>query len=448
MATLAGTLGDYFAGFTAKNIPRSQVDTIKRLLLDFLGVTTAGSRTPSGKLAIGHCSITGGAPEATVIGRKLLTSCQQAAFSNAISAHSLELDDVDSRALFHFGPPIIAAALSACEAVGGSGLDLLLGVGGGCEMMSRLSQAANPALRDRGYHTTAVCGAFGAAIAAGLILHLTAEQMTSALGLAGAQASGLMEMYGPSMQKRFNAGPAARNGVTAATLAQMGFTGTDTIFEGERGFARAFCGGTFDPLALTRGLGTEFPVEIEFKAYACARPIHSAIDACLELRPQVLASLHDIQEIVVRRHPAWADYHLNPSPNTYHEAQVSLPFSVAVALKEGRALFEEYQDPYLSDSLIRTLAARVRVVKDPALQTEVTVGVVLKMSLGTVDEVIVPYPKGSLQNPLSRVEMESKFRRLAGQVLPAAALDELQAQVTGLEDVLSIREMTALVRTG
>ena len=58
----------------------------------------------------------------------------------------------------------------------------------------------------------------------------------SALGLAGAQASGLMEMYGPSMQKRFNPGPTARNGVTAALMAKLGFTGAETIFEGERGF--------------------------------------------------------------------------------------------------------------------------------------------------------------------------------------------------------------------
>jgi 2-methylcitrate dehydratase PrpD len=210
MTTLAGTLGEYFAGFSMTNIPGPQVDTLKRLLLDFWGVAAAGSRTPSGNLAIEYAVRTGGVPEATIIGRNLLTCSQQAAFSNAISAHSLELDDVDSRALFHFGPPIIAAALSACEAQGGSGLDLLLGVGAGCEMMSRLSQASNPALRDRGFHTTAVCGAFGATVAVGHILHLTAEKMTSALGLAGAQASGLMEMYGPSMQKRFNAGPAAR----------------------------------------------------------------------------------------------------------------------------------------------------------------------------------------------------------------------------------------------
>ncbi len=70
---------------------------------------------------------------------------------------------------------------------------------------------------------TPVCGVFGATIAAARLMKLDEAQTVSALGMAGAQASGLMEMYGPSMQKRFNPGPAARNGVTAAQMAKLGF---------------------------------------------------------------------------------------------------------------------------------------------------------------------------------------------------------------------------------
>jgi len=79
--------------------------------------------------------------------------------------------------------------------------------------------------------------------------------------LAGAQASGLMEMYGPSMQKRFNPGPSARNGVTAALMARLGFTGAATIFDGERSFCRAFS-DRFDLAELTKGLGRDYPVFI------------------------------------------------------------------------------------------------------------------------------------------------------------------------------------------
>ena len=112
---------------------------------------------------------------------------------------------------------------------------------------------------------------FGATIAAAMLMKLTPNQITSALGKYGWRtcASGLMEMYGPSMQKRFNPGPAARNGVTAAIMAKLGFTGAATIFEGERGFCKAFS-DEFDVSKLTQGLGKEFPIYIEYKP-SCLR---------------------------------------------------------------------------------------------------------------------------------------------------------------------------------
>ena len=140
----------------------------------------------------------------------------QAAFANAISSHSIELDDIDVLALFHFSPPVFSAALAAAEQHGANGKQLLVALAAGCEMMERVSRAANPSLRNRGFHTTPTCGVFGATVAAAKLQRLSPAKLTSAFGLAGAQASGLMEMYGPSMQKRFNPGPAARNGVTAA----------------------------------------------------------------------------------------------------------------------------------------------------------------------------------------------------------------------------------------
>lgn len=445
-STISERLAEHFSGLKWEQVPKDKGQVLKHLILDYLGVAAAGSRTESGSVASAY-ALTGGVPEATVITAGAKTSMGQAALANAISAHSLELDDVDSKALFHFGPPIVSAALAVAEATGASGRTFLAGVAAGCEFMNRLSDAANPALRNKGYHTTAVCGGFAATVAAGRILGLSPEQLVSALGLAGAQASGLMEMYGPSMQKRFNPGPAARNGVTAATMARMGFTGAATIFEGERGFAKAFCDGAFDPEPLLSGLGQGFPVFLEFKAYACARPIHPAIDACLELRKSVPKDLDQISEIVVRRHPAWADYHLNRDPRTYHEAQVSLPFSVGLALRQGEAFFEHYQEPYLSDPVIRRLIPKVTVVKDATLPNGVSVAVAVKVADQVVAATQVDYPRGSLQNPFTTADVIGKFERLAGRALTSEAVRKLPKLVDSIEDAPSLGQITALIAT-
>ena len=221
------------------SIPNKIVEEMKVLLFDYLGVALGGTRTESGRIAAQFSKKLREKGEATIIGFGYRVSAPSAAFSNAILSHSIELDDVDSLAYFHFSPPIFSAALAIAEKKHASGKELIVALAAGCDVMARLSSALNPSHRDKGFHTTAACGIFGAAAAAKL-LGLDLNGIVSTLGLAGAQASGLMEFYGTSMQKRFNPGPAARGGVVSAILASMGFTGAETILEGDRGFLRAY----------------------------------------------------------------------------------------------------------------------------------------------------------------------------------------------------------------
>ena len=266
-ASIAERLSEHFVKMSYSALPDATRSAVKRLALDYLGVALAGSRSESGHVARRYARSIGGKPRSTLIGDGARVPMEIAGFANAICSHSIELDDIDVLALFHFSPPVYSAALAAAEAEGASGKDLIVALAAGCEMMERASRATNNALRNRGFHTTPTCGVFGATVAAGKLLRLDAEQMTSALGLAGAQASGLMEMYGPSMQKRFNPGPTARNGLTAAAIARQGFTGAASIFEGERGFCNAFSGHA-QPQRLVDGLHRSYKLEIEFKPYS------------------------------------------------------------------------------------------------------------------------------------------------------------------------------------
>jgi 2-methylcitrate dehydratase PrpD len=418
---------------------------LKRLLLDYLGVAVAGSRTGSGEVARRFAKSIGGHAQATLIGDAERVPALHAAFANAISSHSVELDDIDVLALFHFSPPVYSAALATAEQVAASGKDLLVALAVGCEMMERVSRSANPSLRNRGYHTTPTCGVFGAAIASAKLLGLSAEAIVSACGLAGAQAGGLMEMYGPSMQKRFNPGPAARNGVTAATMAQLGFTGAATILEGERGFLAAFTDRN-DPSQLVADLDQPYLLDIEFKPYSCARPIHNAIDCALEIRRRNRPDLTAIRRIRMDRHPDWARYHQNKSPSTYHEAQVSLPYSVAVALVDGQALFAQYDNARLHEPLLRKLSSLVEIAVDSTLPRGVSCRITVEMNDGTEFVSQVDYPKGSIQNPMSDAELRAKFDSLAVPVLGTARADELAAIVAHLESCRDVRSMTALLR--
>ncbi len=441
--TAAETMAVHFSSQNFQELPKDRVEQAKTLIRDYLGVALGGSCTDSGKIASRFVLENGESGQSTLIGGAGEKGvADKVALANAIASHSIELDDVDYLALFHFSPPVVSAALAVAEEQGSSGEDFLAAVVAGCEVMSRVSHAANFSLRDRGYHTTPTCGVFGATVAAGKLMGLNSDQMTSALGLAGAQASGLMEMYGPSMQKRFNPGPAARNGVTAAAMARLGFTGAATIFDGERGFLSAFT-DTHDLAALTSDLGPEYQNEFEFKPYSCARPIHNAIDCALDVRGQLTHILSDVRAIKMRRHPKWAHYHQNARPKTYHEAQVSLPYSVAVALIEGAALFPQYSNDKLSDPEILRLAGMVEFVVDDSLPRGVSCLMELTTQDGTMYDSQVDYPKGSLQNPMSRDEMNSKIHMLGDPVIGVAGVNKLIAEVDGLEKADSVKQLMA-----
>ncbi|MCD0503838.1 MmgE/PrpD family protein [Bordetella petrii] len=435
--TIAEQLATHFAKFDYETLTPATRKAVKRLLLDYLGVGVAGSQTGSGKVAREFATVTGGLEQATLIGDGRRVPAMQAALANAISSHSVELDDIDVLALFHFSPPIYSAALATAEQEGKDGRALLAALAAGCEMMERLSRAANNSLRNRAYHTTPTCGIFGAAIASSLLLGNTEAQIVSSLGLAGAQSGGLMEMYGPSMQKRFNPGPASRSGVTAAVMAKLGFTGAATIFEGERGWLKAFTDSN-DPSQLTRGLDQPYELDIEFKPYSCARPIHNAIDCALDIRKKYAPDLDRIKRITMARHPDWALYHQNARPQTYHEAQVSLPYSVAVAFTDGQALFPQYNDARLQEPMLARLSEMLQITVDDTLPRGVSCKLAVEMDDGTKYVSQVDYPKGSIQNSMSDDELRAKFDSLTIPVIGSARSAEAAAMVADIEQCKDI----------
>ena len=445
--TYAHQLAARFSALSYGDIDPGSRAAVKRLLMDYLGVALAGSQSESSRIARRFAKEHGGGtPQARLIGDNARVPMTAAALANAISSHSIELDDIDVLALFHFSPPVFSSALAAAEYTGANGRRLLTALAAGCEMMERASKATNPSLRNRGFHTTPTCGVFGAAVAAGKVLRLSREKMVSALGLAGAQASGLMEMYGPSMQKRFNPGPAARNGVTAALMAQLGFTGADTILEGERGFLKAFSDQSC-PEVLGDGVKQPYELMIEFKPYSCARPIHNAIDCALDVRAQPGFDAGAIERIHVARHPDWAQYHQNKAPRTYHEAQVSLPFSVAVALLEGKALLKQYSDRNIRNPKVKRLCEITSISEDASLPRGVSCKMTVTQRGGRQLTSQIDYPKGSIQNPMIDEEMQGKFESLAGPVIGVKRAQALAAAVMDIErvpDISTVLKMTVV----
>ena len=283
----AKSLPIILSALAARDIPPKLIDDAKTLVLDYLGVALAGSQTDSGRISARFVVETGGQPEATLIGDGRRVPAVHAALANAISSHSVELDDVDVLALFHFSPPVVSAALAVAERERSSGTEFIAAVAAGCEMMARASAATNPSLRDRGFHTTPTCGVFGATIAAARLLKLDRDDDRVGAGArrrAGVGADGDVRPVdaealqpGPERAQRRDRGADGASSASPApprsSMASAASAAPSAI--------------EFDLAELTKGLGTDFPVYMEFKPYSCARPIHNAIDCALNIRKEL-----------------------------------------------------------------------------------------------------------------------------------------------------------------
>jgi len=199
----------------------------------------------------------GGKAEATIIAQKgVKFPAVNAAFANAACAHALDMDDGHRMGGGHPGATIIPAAIACAELCNASSEELINGIVVGYEVWIRVAMAINPSNLMRGFHTTGVVGPFGAAAAAASIMHLNKDQTIGAIGLAGLQGAGLLEVMHDdeaAKVKSISTARAAMAGLFAAVIAKEGARGPVAILEGDDGFLRAMS-DKVNLEALTRGL--------------------------------------------------------------------------------------------------------------------------------------------------------------------------------------------------
>ncbi|MBL8654162.1 MAG: MmgE/PrpD family protein, partial [Alphaproteobacteria bacterium] len=238
-------IGPVLAAWAAKlrfeDLPASVVADCKYRLLDTLGIAIAAIPLPIGVTIRKAAHALGTGSEATALGESgAKFSAATAALVNGTLAHAMDFDDTHNESVMHPSAPTIAAVLAAGEAAGSNGREMIVGIAIGNELGCRLGLAAPGAFHGVGLHPTSVLGTPAAAAAAGRLFGLTPEQIACAFGVTASQGSGVLEAYADgTWSKTFHPGWAAHAGIIAARLAQNGFTGPATAFDGRYGLFHA-----------------------------------------------------------------------------------------------------------------------------------------------------------------------------------------------------------------
>jgi 2-methylcitrate dehydratase PrpD len=390
-------------------------EIVEKLLIDVAGLCVAARNTDYVRAALDGWEASGGC---SAIGHARALDSGGAAFVNGTAAHGEDFDDTFEGGPIHAGAVILPAVLALAERQRLSGKDALKGIAVGLELTCRASLVAPKMIHKAGFHPTAVLGAMGAAAAAATALQLPKKQFTDALGIAGSMAAGIIEYLAEgTWTKRMHPGWAAQSGIRAADLARSGFIGPRTVFEGEHGLYHGFArttNGQWDKLL--DGFGKRWVTStIAFKLYPCGTMTHPYIDCARRLGKKV--DFRNIEDIVCEVaegtvHRLWEPLAAKQRvPNAY-AGKFSTPYCIASGFVLGNAGLDAFTEERVRDPRLVALAGKVRYEVDPdnPYPNEYTGHVRVRMKDGSVLEERQPHLRGGAHEPLSRADVEDKFR--------------------------------------
>jgi len=439
---LQARLTDYACGLRYEDLQPEAIHAAKVRVIDTLGALLGGFFGEPCRIARNMAAQLPMPTGATVIGTRMKTAPDVAAFANAATARYVEMNDV-----YHWpgsagGHPsdVLTPVLAAAEHAGASGRDLLTGIVLAYEVYLRLSDAVHLP----GFDCANFC-CIGSAIGAGKVLGLTREQMHHCISMAAVPNNALNQGRTGhlSMWKAVAAGQAGRAGVYAALLAREGMQGPHLPFEGKNGWFNYISRKPFT-LDTLGGGATAFRIldTLIKPRSSCATTISSIIAA--EKAAAALKDVEAVSKVTVEVYErakigmGTGEHHWNPDAR--ETADHSIPYVVAASLIDRRLTPASFNDARLWDPRLRRLLPKIEVVSNPeftAAYERVPVEHHTRVTVVTAGgERLVGESggeKGDLSQPKTDAQIEEKFRGLTQDLLGAGRVSAFLEQAWTLD---------------
>uniref|UniRef100_A0A3Q0SR58 Cis-aconitate decarboxylase n=1 Tax=Amphilophus citrinellus TaxID=61819 RepID=A0A3Q0SR58_AMPCI len=335
----------------------------KRMMLDTLGVGLLGTRTAVFNKALQYSQ-----ERSSVWGKSnIILPPHYAAFVNGVAVHSMDFDDTWHPAT-HPSGAVLPALLALAETVPSqpSGLDLLLAFNVGIEVQGRLMRFSKEAYNIPEFHPPSVVGVMGSAAASAKLLGLSSEQCGHALAIA-ASSAGAPLANAATQTKPLHIGNAARRGLEAARLAQIGLEGNSAILDLDSGLGVYY--KDYSPSAMADSALRAYKwiledQDVAFKRIPAHLGMHWVVDAALAAREKLQNTvskfdLNQIRHVTLRVPPS--KYIDCPLPATEHQARHSFQFNACSALLDNKVTVESFSDAQISRSDLKELLHKVSV---------------------------------------------------------------------------------------
>lgn len=446
---MTAALAEYVVAGTYDDLPAPVVSALKNSILDGIGVALAGAQEPVGQEITAFVDDLGGRPRASVLASDLKTSPPNAALANGTLIHALDYDDGIQIFSFHCTSVLLPAILAVGEERGTSGREVIAAFAYGFETAAVIFRSTNRKDYDLGWHRTATVGTLAAAAAAGHVLGLNAEQMRVALGIAASQASGIRQNFG-TMTKPLHSGLAARNGVTAAMLAERGFTADPNILEGKLGLLNVLIGeGNYDTAKMMASLERPFDYisSLRIKKYPCCGQNTRPVDTMLSLVREYDLQPEQVAQVTCGVSPSVMNILIHAQPSTGLEGKFSLEFCLAMALLYRQVTLDQFTDERVQEPLMREYISKISKYPDETVPHSGGKGPTVEIQLqdGRTLTRRLDMEKDQPWAPQTREDQIIKFRDCASRALPTKRVDAALELLSDLENVQDIRQVLTVV---
>jgi len=454
--SISRKMAQFALSLSYDRIPEPARKEAKRFLLDSVGCALAALDHDDMRQAYEYVLALGGREQATILGHGTRTNLPNAALMNSLLIRAMDYNDIYWKQDPSHPSDVIPAALSPAEHAGLCGRDLLVGILICYELEMRLCLAADPGVREVGWHHASL-SQFVAPLVAARMLGLTEDQAVAACGISGSSHFTLGGVVAGHLTNMKNtADPMATEaGVRAAMLAATGYSGPVELFEGKEGVFEVISNVTWDPDKMLDRLGDGFLItDCGYKAFPTEALTHQPITAVLEAMSEHGIDPHRVSQVLIRTTTRGADILSDPSkyePRTKETADHSLPYCIAVAVAKGNVLPSDFEDEALSDPVVWEMLPKIKVVADPEIDAMFP-GVKRAIVTITTDDgasytVQEDHAKGRAENPLTDDELVAKFRANACGAMTDGAMDRIVDATFALENVSHVGEfMKLLVR--
>jgi 2-methylcitrate dehydratase PrpD len=445
-------VASFIAGFDLEAVPADLIDLAEIAFVDTVGVMLAGSQEPAARIVCDMVAAEGAAPAASIVGRALITSPQNAALANGTATQALDFDL--SFTSGQSAAALVPGLLPLAQTLNSKPADLIAAYIVGCEVCARVTRSFPGLSSEGGWHGAGVAGAITAATGYAKLSGVPAEQIPAVIGISASMASGLGENFG-TMVKPLHAGLAARSGLTAVGLGARGFTASATAIEGKQGFLASYARGLSWDAAPFDDLGETFNLldpGYKIKPFACGGLLHTAIEAALHLRDDVQPRLDQIKSIAIGATQHAANRVIDAYPWSEDSSRFSLKYLIPYALIRGAPGIDAFSDAAIDDDAVRALSDRVTAAVDDEFANVSVSGlspsrVTIIFDNGDRLEHVVRIASGSKDTPMSEDAIKQKFHACATRAIGETTASDLYEYLRNLRHQTDLSDLWPLLTT-